>query len=88
MIKLRRLCLQADIFQSKETENEYIQTYQLVIKSQPLSEDARTFLQPNQTFEKGIFSTLLLEMVAVEYVFNTFQRFKCIQQFSKTCQTL
>ena len=85
MIKARKiLCLKADIFQSKETENEYIQTYQLVIKSQPLSEDARTFLQPNQTFEKGILE------IYFSFYFLTFplQKFKCIQQFSKTCQTL
>ena len=31
-----------------------METYQLIIKSQPTSEDARSFLQPNYTFEKGL----------------------------------
>ena len=37
----------------KDSSKEYVGTYQLIIKSQPLSEDARTFLLPNHTFEKG-----------------------------------
>ena len=44
-------------WQSKETSKEFVETYQLIIKSQPLSEDARFFLLPNHTFEKGIIQT-------------------------------
>ena len=49
-------------FKSGETPKESVETYQLIIKSQPTSEDARFFLQPNYTFEKGIKShnTMLL----------------------------
>ena len=40
------------IAKTKNSPKEYFSTFELVIKSQPLSEDARTFLKPNKTFEK------------------------------------
>ena len=43
----------SSFLQSKDISKEFVETYQLIIKSQPLSEDARVFLLPNHTFEKG-----------------------------------
>ena len=34
--------------------NENLQVFQLIIKSQPVNEDTRKFLQPNRTFEKEV----------------------------------
>ena len=31
-----------------------LQVFQLIIKSQPVNEDTRKFLQPNRTFEKEV----------------------------------
>ena len=33
-----------------------LQVFQLIIKSQPVNEDTRKFLQPNRTFEKEVCS--------------------------------
>ena len=48
----------------KDASKEFVETYQLIIKSQPLSEDARKFLQPNHTFEKEVqmYSTVFVDM--------------------------
>ena len=49
---------------TKKSPKEYLDTFQLIIKSQPLSEDARQFLKPNRTFEKEVqmYSLVFKEM--------------------------
>ena len=49
---------------AKDASKESVETYELIIKSQPLSEDARKFLQPNHTFEKEVqmYSTVFVDM--------------------------
>ena len=52
------------IAKTKSTYKEYLDAFLLVVKSQPLSEDARTFLKPNRTFEKEVqmYSVVFLDM--------------------------
>ena len=42
------------IAKAKSLYKEYLDTFLLVVKSQPISEDARKFLKPNRTFEKEV----------------------------------
>ena len=54
----------------KSCYKEYLDAFLLVVKSQPLSEDARKFLRPNRTFEKEVqmYSVVFIDMA--NYVRN------------------